>query len=182
MDTINSSHQNLLTLLQNSLFSKILLLTLPVCTVSIRSFYRCSNQGNRLENIRSAIALIHKTIGTVIKVSRLYETPSWGFDSEAFYNCLLLLHTRLSATNVLEEILRIEKVLWTYPKKSNWGIRPGPSISTSSRLTKKCWKPKPFTSRIRKWKIVFLYYCPWRIYSLTGFIRNRGNPLRNYSA
>ena len=70
-----------------------------------------SNQGNRLENIRSAIALIHKTIGTVIKVSRLYETPSWGFDSEAFYNCSLLLHTRLSATNVLEEILRIEKIL-----------------------------------------------------------------------
>jgi len=70
-----------------------------------------SNQGNRLENIRSAIALIHKTIGTVIRVSRLYETPSWGFDSDAFYNCTLLLHTRLSATNVLEEILRIEKVL-----------------------------------------------------------------------
>lgn len=70
-----------------------------------------SNQGNRLENIRSAIALIHKTIGTVIKVSRLYETPSWGFDSDAFYNCTLLVHTRLSAKNVLEEILHIEKIL-----------------------------------------------------------------------
>ncbi|KGO88828.1 2-amino-4-hydroxy-6-hydroxymethyldihydropteridine diphosphokinase [Flavobacterium suncheonense] len=70
-----------------------------------------SNQGNRLENIRSAIALIHKTIGTVINVSRLYETPSWGFESDAFYNCALLLHTRKPAKKVLEEILQVEKTL-----------------------------------------------------------------------
>lgn len=70
-----------------------------------------SNQGNRSGNIQSAIALIHKTIGSVIKVSRLYETPSWGFESDAFYNCALLLHTRLSATTVLDKILAVEKEL-----------------------------------------------------------------------
>jgi deoxyguanosine kinase len=41
-----------------------------------------SNQGNRLENIERCIAQIHQEIGTVIKVSKLYETPAWGFESE----------------------------------------------------------------------------------------------------
>jgi 7,8-dihydro-6-hydroxymethylpterin-pyrophosphokinase len=35
-----------------------------------------SNQGNRLENVRHCIELIQK-VGTVIKVSKVYETPSW---------------------------------------------------------------------------------------------------------
>jgi 2-amino-4-hydroxy-6-hydroxymethyldihydropteridine diphosphokinase len=47
------------------------------------------NQGNRLENVKHCIELIHQ-IGTVIKVSRIYETPSWGFDGDAFYNCALV--------------------------------------------------------------------------------------------
>lgn len=70
-----------------------------------------SNQGNRFENIQNAITLIHKNIGTVIRVSRLYETPSWGFESDAFYNCALLLHTYFSAETVLNKIFSIEKDL-----------------------------------------------------------------------
>lgn len=70
-----------------------------------------SNQGNRLENIQTCIALIHKNIGTVIRVSKLYETPSWGFESDAFYNCALLLHSAFSAEKILEKILDTEKQL-----------------------------------------------------------------------
>ena len=70
-----------------------------------------SNQGNRIENIQNAITLIHKNIGTVIRISRLYETPSWGFESDAFYNCALVLHTHRSVETVLEKILAIEKKL-----------------------------------------------------------------------
>ena len=44
-----------------------------------------SNQGNRLANIQSCIALIHQEVGTVVQVSKLYETPAWGFESDAFY-------------------------------------------------------------------------------------------------
>jgi 7,8-dihydro-6-hydroxymethylpterin-pyrophosphokinase len=50
-----------------------------------------SNQGNRLENVRHCIVDPSK-VGTVIKVSKVYETPSWGFDSDAFYNCALIVH------------------------------------------------------------------------------------------
>jgi 2-amino-4-hydroxy-6-hydroxymethyldihydropteridine diphosphokinase len=70
-----------------------------------------SNQGNRLENIESCIALIHQEVGTVIQVSKLYETPAWGFESDAFYNCVLLLHSTSSAQKILNQILKVEKQL-----------------------------------------------------------------------
>ena len=70
-----------------------------------------SNQGNRLENIEQCIELIHQEIGTIIKVSKLYETPSWGFESEAFYNCALVLHTSQTPQQILEEVLLVEKKL-----------------------------------------------------------------------
>jgi 2-amino-4-hydroxy-6-hydroxymethyldihydropteridine diphosphokinase len=70
-----------------------------------------TNQGNRLENIENCIQLIHQEVGTVIKISKLYETPSWGFDSDAFYNCALVLHTFKSANTILTKILKIEKQL-----------------------------------------------------------------------
>jgi 2-amino-4-hydroxy-6-hydroxymethyldihydropteridine diphosphokinase len=70
-----------------------------------------SNLGNRLENIFSCIQLIHQEIGTVIKTSKLYATPSWGFDSEEFYNCALVLHTFSPAEKILTQILSIETQL-----------------------------------------------------------------------
>jgi 2-amino-4-hydroxy-6-hydroxymethyldihydropteridine diphosphokinase len=70
-----------------------------------------SNQGDRLETIKHCIELIHQEIGSVINVSQVYETPSWGFDSDAFYNCALVLNTFSSAHKVLTQFLKIEKKL-----------------------------------------------------------------------
>ena len=70
-----------------------------------------SNQGNRLKNIELCLDLIHQEIGTIIKVSHLYETPAWGFESEAFYNCALVLHTSYSAEKILKLVLEVEKRL-----------------------------------------------------------------------
>lgn len=70
-----------------------------------------SNQGSRLENIERCLQLIHQEVGTVVKVSKLYETPSWGFDSDAFYNCALVIHTFSSASKILSQVLKIEKRL-----------------------------------------------------------------------
>jgi deoxyguanosine kinase len=70
-----------------------------------------SNQGNRLENIENCIDLIHREVGTVIQVSSLYQTAAWGFESDAFYNCALVLHTTASAQKVLNQVLKIEKQL-----------------------------------------------------------------------
>lgn len=70
-----------------------------------------SNQGNRLANIESCIDLLHQEVGTVIKVSKLYETPAWGFEGAPFYNCALLLHTISSAQKILVQVLKIERDL-----------------------------------------------------------------------
>jgi len=68
-----------------------------------------SNQGNRLNNIELCLKLIHQEIGTIIKISNLYETPSWGFESEAFYNCALVMHTSKNPEQILEQVLAVEK-------------------------------------------------------------------------
>lgn len=70
-----------------------------------------SNLGNRLENIQLAIISIHQTIATVVKVSSLYETPAWGFDSDSFYNCALVLQTSKGAEQILDEVLQLETKL-----------------------------------------------------------------------
>ncbi len=68
-----------------------------------------TNQGNRLTNIESCLQLIHHEVATVVKVSKVYETPSWGFESDAFYNAAILIHTYDSAATVLLKILQIEQ-------------------------------------------------------------------------
>jgi 2-amino-4-hydroxy-6-hydroxymethyldihydropteridine diphosphokinase len=70
-----------------------------------------SNQGNRLETIQKCIQLIHFEIGTVFSVSKLYESPSWGFESDSFYNCAIAIHTSKSALKLVSSILKIEKKL-----------------------------------------------------------------------
>ena len=78
-----------------------------------------SNQGNRLEAIKNCIALIHQEIGTVIKVSKVYETAAWGFDSDAFYNCALVLHTHFPAAEVLLKALTVEQKLGRIRKQDS---------------------------------------------------------------
>ena len=70
-----------------------------------------SNQGDRLRNIELCLQLIHQEIGTIIRVSKLYETPSWGFDSDAFFNCALVIHTFASAEKILQKVLQVERQL-----------------------------------------------------------------------
>jgi 2-amino-4-hydroxy-6-hydroxymethyldihydropteridine diphosphokinase len=70
-----------------------------------------SNQGNRLENIEHCIDLLHQEVGTVVKVSTLFESDSWGFSSDSFYNCAVLIHTHKNPQKLLKNILKVEKKL-----------------------------------------------------------------------
>jgi deoxyguanosine kinase len=70
-----------------------------------------SNQGNRLTTIKACIELIHKEIAVVVKVSKIYEAPAWGFESEPFYNAAILIHTSKSAQKILKQVLKVEKSL-----------------------------------------------------------------------
>ena len=70
-----------------------------------------SNQGNRSENIERCIDLLHNEVGTVVAVSSLYESDSWGFDSDSFYNCVVLMNTHKNPLKILKSILKLEKKL-----------------------------------------------------------------------
>ena len=70
-----------------------------------------SNQGDRKALIEQAISIINSDVATVIAVSQLYQSPSWGFESDPFFNCAILIHTSKSARSVLKKILKVEKQL-----------------------------------------------------------------------
>lgn len=70
-----------------------------------------SNQGDRIQYLQSAIEAIFKQIGSVEKVSSIYETPAWGFEGKPFYNACLKVKTRLAAKRVLNDLQEIESSL-----------------------------------------------------------------------
>ena len=71
-----------------------------------------SNQGSRSENLEQAIKMIRELVGKVRKISSVYLTQPWGFESpDAFLNQALLLHTSLEPTELLGVVQKIEKEL-----------------------------------------------------------------------
>lgn len=82
-----------------------------------------SNQGNREEYLQSAIQAIYRKIGSVKKVSHVYETPAWGFEGHAFYNACIEVNTRLSSQSVLKALLQIESSLGRDRKKKGYQNR-----------------------------------------------------------
>jgi 2-amino-4-hydroxy-6-hydroxymethyldihydropteridine diphosphokinase len=83
------------------------------------------NIGDRLQHLRLATAAIEKYAGTVLTASSIYETEAWGIrDQAAFYNCVVEISTSLSAIELLNEILRIEKTLGRVrDENSHWQAR-----------------------------------------------------------
>lgn len=80
-----------------------------------------TNQGDRISNIEKSIELIHKHIGTVIKVSPIYEFPAWGFESDPFYNCAIYIHSTLNAETVIQKVLETEQILGRIRPQSKEG-------------------------------------------------------------
>lgn len=78
-----------------------------------------SNVGNRLEQLTLAIKFIHEQLGTVVRVSSVYETPAWGFESEPFFNAVILVHSQISPEKFLKHILTIEKKMGRIRKLSS---------------------------------------------------------------
>ena len=68
-----------------------------------------SNKGNRSGLINEAIDKIDIIIGKVVLKSSIYETKSWGFNSNNFYNICILLESTLTPVLILNKILNIEK-------------------------------------------------------------------------
>lgn len=70
-----------------------------------------SNKGNRLEFLQTALEKIYLEIGEIEAVSRVYQTPAWGFKGDAFLNACIAVKARFKAEVVLEKLLEIETSL-----------------------------------------------------------------------
>lgn len=70
------------------------------------------NLGDRQANLQAAKEAVALHCGPVKKESALYETAAWGLeDQPAFLNQAVLVSTRLSAEQILEQLLQIERSL-----------------------------------------------------------------------
>ena len=70
-----------------------------------------SNKGNRLNYIVNSLKELEVQVGRIVRVSNLYKTKSWGFESRDFYNGCVILKTKFSPEIVLKKLISIEDVL-----------------------------------------------------------------------
>ena len=68
-----------------------------------------SNKGNRSVLINKATNEIEKKVGIIISRSSIYQSKSWGFDSNDFYNLCLLIDTDIEPKSLLINLKKIEK-------------------------------------------------------------------------
>jgi 2-amino-4-hydroxy-6-hydroxymethyldihydropteridine diphosphokinase len=70
------------------------------------------NIGDREKNLETAKSLIQLYCGKVTKSSSLYQTAPWGKTNQpAFLNQALQIETRLTAEELMHQILAIEKMM-----------------------------------------------------------------------
>ena len=69
-----------------------------------------SNMGDRLSNIRQAIDFL-KTMGTILKISSIYETEPMGMTqgTKNFYNLAISFESALSPPSLLKAVKNFEK-------------------------------------------------------------------------
>lgn len=70
-----------------------------------------SNKGDRFKNLQDAIDLIYVKIGKVDIISKVYNSPAFGFEGDDFLNTCLRVETELKPNVVLKNLLAIEKKL-----------------------------------------------------------------------
>lgn len=67
-----------------------------------------SNVGDRTAMLHEAITLLNR-VGEVNQISSVYETAAWGkTEQPAFLNLVLLMQTKLSAINFMQQLIAIE--------------------------------------------------------------------------
>lgn len=70
-----------------------------------------SNKGDKFRNIQLAIDEIHRRIGFVLKISRVYKSEAVGFEGDSFLNACICVETFLKASPLMKTLLSIEKEL-----------------------------------------------------------------------
>jgi 2-amino-4-hydroxy-6-hydroxymethyldihydropteridine diphosphokinase len=70
------------------------------------------NMGDRMANLDIALNLMELNLGAIIQISSRYETAAWGLtDQPNFLNQAVLMHTSLSANDLMQAILDVQKLM-----------------------------------------------------------------------
>jgi len=68
-----------------------------------------SNMGNSRQQLLAANKLVKKNIGRITRQSKLYVTAAWGNTNQPdFLNQVIVVETKLSATELIKAILSVE--------------------------------------------------------------------------
>ena len=78
-----------------------------------------SNQGDRIQTIQKAIDALAVKAGDIKKISKVYQTESWGFEGNDFFNIALELKTNLNPESLLKTTQNIEIALGRSNKTSD---------------------------------------------------------------
>ncbi len=70
-----------------------------------------SNLENRVYYLQKALFLLEEKVGSIKKISPVYESAAWGFESDDFLNLCVELETSLPPQELLEKVLWIENSL-----------------------------------------------------------------------
>ncbi len=71
-----------------------------------------TNMGDRVAHLDTACKTIGERCGTIVKISKLYESEPWGFDAEKwFINQVICIETYLTAELLLKKLLEIELIM-----------------------------------------------------------------------
>jgi len=77
-----------------------------------------SNQGDKIALLQEAVNLLAERAGMIQQISPVYQTESWGFKGDDFFNLCIEIKTRLNPEFLLKEILEIETILGRKRHKS----------------------------------------------------------------
>jgi len=79
-----------------------------------------SNLGDKKQNLSTAIKLMEKQIGVLLRQSAFLETEPWGFQSDnSFVNAAICMETSLDPFEVLAETQKIEREMGRTIKSVN---------------------------------------------------------------
>ena len=67
-----------------------------------------SNKGDRLKNLQDAINFIFEKIGKINIISKVYNSPAFGFEGSDFLNCCVILETDIAPDEIMLALLEIE--------------------------------------------------------------------------
>lgn len=80
-----------------------------------------SNEGDRLQHLTNALNFIQQEAGNIVKTSAVYTTLAWGYTEQPdFLNQVICIDTSLSAQQLLQTLLSVEKKLGRIRSSTKW--------------------------------------------------------------